>query len=118
MNPYTTNYPSVPPTFFSDRIWQWVRSWLIPSEAPKIQVPPFPWVTSDPVVPLEGEAVVDQPIYPYSVGRVYYQGGWWLATCMEDAPLLTNQGVRVVARQNVTLLVTAIASPLETKRHQ
>ncbi|OJJ24098.1 hypothetical protein BI308_18565 [Roseofilum reptotaenium AO1-A] len=56
--------------------------------------------------------MVDQPIPPYGRGRVYYRGSWWPATCMEETTLLTGQEVRVIQRQNITLLVTPVVSRL------
>ncbi|MBP0012111.1 MAG: helix-turn-helix domain-containing protein [Roseofilum sp. SBFL] len=78
--------------------------------------PSFPWPSNDPVIPIEGEAVVDQPIPPYGQGRVYYRGSWWPATSIEETTLLKGQCVRVVERQNITLLVTPICSEINLKQ--
>ena len=94
--------------------WQLLLHWFAPSS----QVPtssPSPWRTPDPVVSVEGEGVVDQPIPPYGQGRVYYQGSWWPATSVEEATLLKGQIVRAVQRQNLTLLVTPVISILTPK---
>ncbi|MDJ1168653.1 NfeD family protein [Roseofilum sp. BLCC_M154] len=83
--------------------------------SPGTQTRSFPWPSSDPVILIEGEAVVEQPIVPYGRGRVYYRGSWWPATSMEEVTLLKGQFVRVVERQNITLLVTPVASPIGTR---
>ncbi|MBP0030082.1 NfeD family protein [Roseofilum sp. Guam] len=93
-------------------LWQSLRGVFAPS-SPKVATPLLPyWTTSDPVVFLEGEGVVDQPIPPYGKGRVYYRGSWWPATCTEETTLLTGQEVKVIQRQNITLLVTPVSSRL------
>ncbi|MBP0008886.1 MULTISPECIES: NfeD family protein [unclassified Roseofilum] len=106
------NWHKTPPP--RANLWQWLRGVSRPS-SPKVTIPTplLPcWTTSDPLVPLEGEGVVDKPIPPYGRGRVYYRGSWWPATCTEETTLLTGQEVKVIQRQNLTLWVTPVASRL------
>ncbi|MDJ1172904.1 NfeD family protein [Roseofilum capinflatum] len=93
-------------------LWQQVCGWFAPSS--QVATLPLPWTSSDPVVFLEGEGVVHQPIPPYGRGRVYYRGSWWPATCTEETTLLAGQEVRVIQRQNITLWVTPVASSLRS----
>lgn len=117
MDLYTTPHFRVNPILLSDRIWH-IFSTLL-TRSPKTQPPSYPWPTSDPVIPIEGEAVVEQPIAPYGRGRVYYQGSWWPATSMEEVTLLKGQLVKAVERQNITLLVTPVASYIHAPfKHQ
>lgn len=70
--------------------------------------------TDEPIIPIDGEGVVDCVIYPYQKGRIYFRGSWWPARCEEEVKLLTGQRVKVIGRQNITLIVQPIASKLET----
>ncbi|MGE5660076.1 MAG: NfeD family protein [Actinomycetota bacterium] len=58
------------------------------------------------------EAIVDEPIYPYRLGRVYFQNTWWPARCEEVITLESGEIVYVVGMHNITLLVSP--TPLES----
>ncbi|PSB06569.1 hypothetical protein C7B61_16880, partial [filamentous cyanobacterium CCP1] len=44
-------------------------------------------------------------IQPGKNGRVRFQGSWWSARCEQDVTILPGEVVRVVGRQNITLIV-------------
>ena len=96
---------------FLGQIWDSARQQLEPETLKLPDPTSFPGTCSDPVVPIEGEATVDRPVLPYQRGRVYFQGSWWPATSREEFPLVTDQVVKVIARQNITLLVTTMTVP-------
>lgn len=60
---------------------------------------------------LQAEAIVDEPIYPHQVGRVRYQASWWYARCPWNVAIYAGDVVRVIGRDNLTLLV----EPLDLK---
>lgn len=51
------------------------------------------------------QAIVDETIYPYQSGRVYYQSSWWPARCEQEIILAPGDMVDVVGIHNITLLV-------------
>lgn len=53
----------------------------------------------------KSEAIVVKAIEPFRVGRIRFQGSWWSARCNQDITLRPGELVRVVGRQNITLLV-------------
>ncbi len=57
---------------------------------------------------LTGQATVDQLIQAGKMGRVRFQGSWWYAQCQQDTTLVPGQVVRVVGRDNITLLVEPV----------
>lgn len=60
------------------------------------------------MVSIESIAEVTETIWPNRLGRVYYQGSWWLAICLEPVAILEGRRVRVVARDNITLIVETL----------
>ncbi|MGJ3247759.1 MAG: NfeD family protein [Elainellaceae cyanobacterium] len=57
-----------------------------------------------------GEAIVEDTISPGREGRVHYQGSWWPARCFAELTLYPSTLVKVVGRQNITLLVEPVLS--------
>jgi membrane protein implicated in regulation of membrane protease activity len=53
----------------------------------------------------KSEAIVVKAIEPFRVGRIRFQGSWWSARCNHDITLQPGELVKVVGRQNITLLV-------------
>lgn len=53
----------------------------------------------------EKQAIVDEEIPPYGVGRVRFQASWWPARCEQEVTLVRGQIVYVVGIDNITLLV-------------
>jgi membrane protein implicated in regulation of membrane protease activity len=51
------------------------------------------------------EATVDDPIYPGQIGQVNYHGVWWRAKAVNSELLPAQSAVRILARDNLTLLV-------------
>lgn len=51
------------------------------------------------------KAVVAKTIQPYKTGRIQFQGSWWFARCDSEITLYPGETVRVIGRQNITLLV-------------
>ncbi|HLO52208.1 MAG TPA: NfeD family protein [Kamptonema sp.] len=53
------------------------------------------------------QAIVDEAIYPHSIGRVYFQATWWPARCECEHETIIKPGelVYVVGIENITLLV-------------
>ncbi|MEG3846901.1 NfeD family protein [Microcoleus sp. herbarium19] len=54
---------------------------------------------------LEKQAIVDEEIPPYGVGRVRFQASWWPARCDRAVTLVRGEIVYVVGIDNITLLV-------------
>lgn len=54
---------------------------------------------------LEKQAIVDEEIPAYGVGRVRFQASWWPARCDRAVTLVRGQIVYVVGIDNITLLV-------------
>ncbi|MEG4322824.1 MULTISPECIES: NfeD family protein [unclassified Microcoleus] len=53
------------------------------------------------------KAVVEEEIRPGQSGRVRFQSTWWPAKCDLDITLKPGAVVRVLALENVTLIVEA-----------
>ncbi|MCC3409461.1 MAG: NfeD family protein [Microcoleus sp. PH2017_10_PVI_O_A] len=53
------------------------------------------------------KAVVEEEIRPGQSGRVRFQSTWWPAKCDRDITLKPGEVVRVLALENVTLIVEA-----------
>lgn len=51
------------------------------------------------------EATVESPIYPDRAGRVQFEGTGWPARTAAPTALLPGTRVRVIGRQNITLIV-------------
>ncbi|MDJ1185833.1 NfeD family protein [Roseofilum casamattae] len=108
MTSFSSPNPRIAFLSFLDQMRDSVQQPLEPETSRLPDPKSFPGTCSDPVVPIEGEATVDQTVLPYQRGRVYFQGSWWPATSREEFPLVTDQVVKVIARQNITLLVTTM----------
>jgi hypothetical protein len=57
---------------------------------------------------LVGKAIVDAIIEPSKNGRVRFQGSWWSARCEQETTIFPGEMVRVVGRQNITLIVEPV----------
>ncbi|MEY3870265.1 MAG: hypothetical protein RLZZ338_4159 [Cyanobacteriota bacterium] len=65
-----------------------------------------PQESTQPDLPYENqEGIVDQAIYPYRKGRVYYNGTWWPARCPENVTLAPGEVVEVIYIENITVWV-------------
>ncbi|WP_293144770.1 MULTISPECIES: NfeD family protein [unclassified Microcoleus] len=53
------------------------------------------------------KAVVEEEIRPGQSGRVRFQSTWWPAKCDRDVTLKPGEVVRVLALENMTLIVEA-----------
>lgn len=53
-------------------------------------------------------AIVDQILPQGNRLRVRYAGSWWFARCLRPASLTQGSQVRVVGRENLTLLIEPI----------
>jgi membrane protein implicated in regulation of membrane protease activity len=53
------------------------------------------------------KAVVEEEIRPGKSGRVRFQSTWWPAKCDRDVTLKPGEVVRVLALENITLIVEA-----------
>jgi membrane protein implicated in regulation of membrane protease activity len=53
------------------------------------------------------KAVVEEEIRPGKSGRVRFQSTWWPAKCDRDITLKPGEVVRVLALENLTLIVEA-----------
>jgi membrane protein implicated in regulation of membrane protease activity len=60
------------------------------------------------IAELDSIAEVTETIFPNERGRVHYQGSSWLATCLEPIAIPEGRRVRIVARDNITLLVETL----------
>jgi membrane protein implicated in regulation of membrane protease activity len=56
----------------------------------------------------DAETVIVDPIAPQQVGSVKFMGIWWRARCRQSMELATGTRVRVVDRENLTLIVEPI----------
>jgi NfeD-like C-terminal, partner-binding len=56
-------------------------------------------------IPQEEKAIVEEEIRPGESGRVKFQSSWWPATSDQDMTFKPGEVVRVVAIDNVTLIV-------------
>jgi membrane protein implicated in regulation of membrane protease activity len=54
---------------------------------------------------LQRLGTVSEVILPHRCGRVHYQDSWWPAICLENQRLEPDTLVRVIDRQNITLVV-------------
>lgn len=61
---------------------------------------------------LAGKAIVDAIIEPSKNGRVRFQGSWWSARCEQETTIFPGEMVRVVGRQNITLIVEPVIEPM------
>jgi membrane protein implicated in regulation of membrane protease activity len=59
---------------------------------------------------LESIADVTETISPNQRGRVHYQGSWWFAVCLEPIEILPGKRVRVIERDNITLIVEPLTN--------
>ncbi|MBD2577929.1 NfeD family protein [Oscillatoria sp. FACHB-1406] len=55
--------------------------------------------------PWQGEAIVDEEIQPYKSGRVKFRGTYWEARCDRKMTFVPGEVVRVLRRENLTLVV-------------
>lgn len=55
--------------------------------------------------PWQGEAIVDEEIQPYKTGRVKFRGSYWEARCDRKMTFVPGEVVRVIGRDNLTLLI-------------
>lgn len=53
----------------------------------------------------EQKAIVEEEIRPGESGRVRFQSSWWPATSSQEITLKPGDAVRVIAIENVTLIV-------------
>lgn len=60
--------------------------------------------SAKPIAP-EEKAIVEEEIRPGEPGRVRFQSTWWPATSEQDMTFQPGETVRVVAIENVTLIV-------------
>ncbi len=60
--------------------------------------------THKPIAPDE-KAIVEEEIRPGEAGRVKFQSSWWPATSEQEITFKPGEAVRVVASDNVTLIV-------------
>jgi membrane protein implicated in regulation of membrane protease activity len=56
----------------------------------------------------DAETVIVDPIHPQQAGSVKFMGTWWRARCRQSMGLATGTRVRVVDRENLTLIVEPI----------
>jgi hypothetical protein len=61
---------------------------------------------------MAGKAIVDATIEPSKNGRVRFQGSWWSARCEQETTIFPGEMVRVVGRQNITLIVEPVVEPV------
>jgi membrane protein implicated in regulation of membrane protease activity len=57
---------------------------------------------------INGEAIVDEIVHAGDRFRVKFQGSYWFARAKSFLLILPGDSVRVVGRQNITLLVEKI----------
>jgi membrane protein implicated in regulation of membrane protease activity len=57
----------------------------------------------------QGDALVEQTIYPRQRGRVYFRGSWWYARCEDNILIEVGEFVTVIGREELTLIVVPIA---------
>jgi hypothetical protein len=60
---------------------------------------------------LSMEATVDQPICPGQSGRIRFQASWWPARCQYPVHLKKGSRVKIIGRDNITLLVEPLSWP-------
>lgn len=61
-----------------------------------------------------GQATVDAIIQPSRTGRVRFQGSWWSARCDQNVTISPGEVVRVIGRQNITLVVEPLPLSLSS----
>jgi|GEM_PF-3819003 len=59
----------------------------------------------------DGEAIVEEKIWPHRAGWVQFKGTLWKARCDRAIQLLPGDRVRVVRRRNTTLIVEPAGKP-------
>jgi membrane protein implicated in regulation of membrane protease activity len=95
----------------SATFWQWLTRSLFqhPVSNPSSGLNP-----SD----FDSIAIVDEPIYPYQLGRVQFRCSWWPARCLQETVISPGQLVRVIGQHNITLLVEPTRFPVRDKTRQ
>ena len=69
---------------------------------------PYPPIDSRLASVIGSRAIVSDTIYPYTAGRVQFQGSWWPAACEQAVTIVPGTVVQVVGRRNITLVVKPI----------
>jgi membrane protein implicated in regulation of membrane protease activity len=74
--------------------------WRSPAQ-PSISFSAYSLITDD-------IATVDTVISPQQNGRIRFQGTWWPARSLQATAFEPNEKVRVIGRDNITILVESI----------